>query len=91
MPNGVMNIFIFNIELITSFTTLIYCFCLYFKPAVQLILICSKSTIETLKTGGVFIVNLEHISQLFPVFLLLTLNKLMFAGWVVTLKHQIRS
>ena len=42
--------------------------------------ICSKLTIKTtkqrqLRRSGVFIVNFEHISQLFPVFLLLTLNK----------------
>ena len=29
----------------------------------------------------IFIVNFEHISQLFPVFLLLTLNMQMLAGY----------
>ena len=42
--------------------------------------ICSKLTIKTLEQrqrcrSGVFIVNFEHISHLFLVFLLLTLNK----------------
>ena len=43
----------------------------------------SKLTIETIKTperrqlcpSGIFVVNFEHISQLFLVLLLLTLNK----------------
>ena len=35
--------------------------------------------------SGIFIVSFEHISHLFQVFLLLTLNKLMLAGqWVAT-------
>ena len=50
--------------------------------------LCSKSTIKTpegsqkltikkpeRRRSGVFIVNIEHISHLFLVFLLLTLNK----------------
>ena len=42
--------------------------------------ICSKLTIKALERGhwrrsGVFIVNFEHISHLFLVFLLLILNK----------------
>ena len=47
----------------------------------QLIFTCSKSTTETLEKGakyipsGAFNVNFEHISHLFLVFLLLTLNK----------------
>ena len=46
---------------------------------------CSKSTIKTpkrrqLRRSGIFIVNFEHISHLFLVFLLSTLNKLMFTG-----------
>ena len=48
--------------------------------------IFSKVTINTPEQlhlrdvlSGVFIVNFEHISHLFPVFLLLTLNKCMFA------------
>ena len=45
--------------------------------------ICSKLTIETperpqSRRSGVFIVNFEHISHLFLVFLLLTLNRKMF-------------
>ena len=48
--------------------------------AVQLTFTCSKSITETLEKGerrrsGVFIVNFEHVSHLFLVFLLLTLNK----------------
>ena len=40
---------------------------------------------ETLRRrSGVFIVNFEHISHLFLVFLLLTLNKLMLYGIVLT-------
>ena len=41
--------------------------------------ICSKLTIKTL-VFGVYIVNFEHISHLFLVFLLLTLNTQMLAG-----------
>ena len=43
--------------------------------------ICSKLTIKTpeRRRSGVFIVNFEHISHLFLVFLLLTLNKKMLA------------
>ena len=49
--------------------------------------ICSKLTILTselrqLRRSGVFIVNFEHISNLFLVFQLLTLNKQMLAGYV---------
>ena len=49
----------------------------------QLAFTCSKLTIETLEQGvkkvqiccsGAFIVSFEHISHLFQVFLLLTLN-----------------
>ena len=47
--------------------------------------ICSKLTVK--KPGqrqrrrlNFFIGNFKHISYLFPVFLLLTLNRLMFAG-----------
>ena len=38
---------------------------------------CSKLTVKTpgVKISGVFIVNFEHFSHLFLVFLLLTLNK----------------
>ena len=55
--------------------------------ATQLVFTCSKSTVETLEKGlkyvqirqcrrfGVFIVNFEHISLLFLVLLLLTMNK----------------
>ena len=47
--------------------------------------ICSKLTIKIperreCRCSGIFRVNFEHISNLFLVFLLLTLNKLMFAG-----------
>ena len=42
--------------------------------------LCSKLTIKTPERGRVFIVNFEHISHLFLVFLLLTLNRLMLAG-----------
>ena len=38
--------------------------------------------LRSLTSFGVFIVNFEHISHLFLVFLLLTLNKLMLAGYV---------
>ena len=37
--------------------------------------ICSKATKNTRRRSGVFIVNLEHISNFFLLFLLLTLNK----------------
>ena len=40
--------------------------------------ICSRLTIKT--TDNVVIVNFDHISQLFLMFLLLTLNKKMLAG-----------
>ena len=47
-----------------------------------LIFTCSKSTVETLEKdrSSVFIVNIEHISHFFLVFLLLTLNKKILAG-----------
>ena len=45
----------------------------------QLTFTCSELTIETLEKGvfrsGVFIVNCEHISHFFPLFLILTLSK----------------
>ena len=46
---------------------------------------CSKLTIKTpeqrqQRCSGVFIVNFEHISHLFLVFLLLTFDKKMLAG-----------
>ena len=57
-------------------------------PATQITFTCSKSAIKILKKGeiwskiktlltcsSVFIVNIEHISHLFLVFLLLTLIK----------------
>ena len=37
-----------------------------------------------------FIVNFEHISHLFLVFLLLTLNKLMSAGWSIVQPYVLR-
>ena len=53
----------------------------------QVTFTCSKSTIETLPNfttnTGVFTVNFEHISQLFLMFLLLTLNNSMLAGKVI--------
>ena len=47
--------------------------------------ICSKLTIKTLerrqsRRSGAFIVNFEHISHLFLLFLLLALNRYMLAG-----------
>ena len=56
------------------------------NTSAQLTITCSNSTIQTLekdikfarrRRSGVFIVNFEHVSQLFLVFLLLTFNKLM--------------
>ena len=49
---------------------------------------CSKLTIKTperrhWRRSGVFIVNFKHMSHLFLEFLLLTLNKYMFAGIIV--------
>ena len=51
--------------------------------------ICSELTIKTPERlqwcrSGVFIVNLEHILHLPPVFLLLTLNMLLLAGKLST-------
>ena len=47
--------------------------------------ICSKLTIKTPERrrhrSGVFSVNLEHTSKLFVVFLMLTLNRKMLAGY----------
>ena len=59
--------------------------------ATQFTVTCSNSTIEILlkyvqgqwRHSDVFIVSFEHISHLFTVFQLLTLNKLMIAGYVV--------
>ena len=42
--------------------------------------ICPKSTIETLKKGGIFIVSFQDASHFFLVFLLLTLNIYLFTG-----------
>ena len=43
--------------------------------------ICSNLAIKTPKwSSTIFVVDFEHISHLFLVFLLLTLNKLVFAG-----------
>ena len=47
--------------------------------------ICSKLTIKKLEgrrrcLSGMFIVNFEHVSLLFPLFLLLTLNRQILAG-----------
>ena len=43
---------------------------------IQLTFTCSKSTTEAIETcSGVFIIDFEHVSHLFLVFLLLTLNK----------------
>ena len=33
--------------------------------------------------SGAFVVNFEHVSQLFPVFLLLNLNNQMLTGWLL--------
>ena len=56
--------------------------------------ICSKLTIKTAERchwycSGVSIVKFEHISHLFLMFLLLTLNKLMLAGEIVE-SYEIR-
>ena len=55
--------------------------------------ICSKLAINTPERrqgfcSGVFIVNFEHISHLFLVFLFLTLNREMFA-WVLVFEKNI--
>ena len=46
--------------------------------------ICAKLTIKTQERrhSGVFIVNFEHISNFFLVFLLLNLNKELLAGYL---------
>ena len=51
--------------------------------------ICSKLTIKQTRTMsrrrfGVFVVNFEHISHLFLVFLLLALSMYLFAGSHIT-------
>ena len=56
--------------------------------------ICSKSTIKTWRQwrrSGVFIINFERISQLVPVFLLLTLNMQLPAGNVLIIIHWLIS
>ena len=55
----------------------------YSQPA----FIYSKLTIETLEQGqlsrsGVFIINFQHFSHIVLVFLLLTLNIHVIAGWI---------
>ena len=50
--------------------------------------ICSKLTIKTperrkWRRSGVFVVNLEHISHLVAVFLLLTLN-MYLSAWIIS-------
>ena len=42
--------------------------------------LCSKLTLIKPESSGVFIANFEHISQLFQVFLLLTLNRSILAA-----------
>ena len=42
----------------------------------------AKIHLETLRRSRVFIVNFEHLSNFFPVFLLLSLSKQMLAGQV---------
>ena len=55
--------------------------------------ICSKLTIKTperchWRRSGVFIVNLEHISHLVLVFLLITLSRQMPAGVLINLNFR---
>ena len=50
---------------------------------------CSKLTIKTVdqvqwRCFGIFIINFEHISHLFAVFLLLTVNMYIFSGIIFT-------
>ena len=56
--------------------------------------ICSKITIKTLKErqwrrSGVFLVNFEHISHLFLVFLLLVLNMHLLTSCRLTVKSEL--
>ena len=58
--------------------------------------ICSKLTTKTREwrqwhRSGVFIVNFEHIPHLLLVFLLLTLNIWLPAGWTDKFEHQLSS
>ena len=46
----------------------------------QLTFTCSKSTLETLEKG-VFIVNFEHISYLFPSVSIVDFEKVMLPGY----------
>ena len=50
----------------------------------QLTFSCSMSAIETLQTGAkyvcLYMINFEHVSHIFLVFVLLTLNKQMLVG-----------
>ena len=55
------------------------------KLTIEVVTICSKSTMKArerryLRRYGVFIVNFELIFPLFLLFLLLTLNRQIFAG-----------
>ena len=73
--------------------TIIYLFKVNNRSTRKRYEICLKLTIKATKRhhwrpSGVFIVNFEHISHLFLVFLLLTLTKKMLAGEVFVLRKR---
>ena len=47
----------------------------------------SKLTIKTPRRSGIFIVNFEHISYLYLVFLLLPLSIYLFVGFEYNFEH----
>ena len=76
---------IFLLHVFNDFSAIIYLFKVNSENTRKRCEIFSKLTIKTLerrhwRRSGVFIVNVEHISLLFLVLLLLTLSKLMLAG-----------
>ena len=75
----------FNQRVIYGSPAYIYLFRVSIRPTRKRCEICSKLTIKTpgrrqLRSSGVFIIIFEHISHFFPVYLLFTLSKYLFAG-----------
>ena len=71
-----------DLNVFESFSAMIYLFKVNNRNTIKKCEICSKFTIKTSdrrhrRRSGVFIVNSEHVSHLFLVFLLVTLRKLL--------------
>ena len=71
-----------DLNVLESLSAMIYLFKVNNRDTIKRCEICSKFTIKTSdrhhqRRSGVFIVNFEHVSHLFLVFLLLNLRKLL--------------